>query len=83
MNYADAKIRRDALEAESSRLTAIVNSYPRSSNGLTPDEVKFSPAYRADLAACNRAVAELKAFNVMFTRVFRREYAAERRLRRA
>ena len=51
--------------------------------GVTPDEVKATPQWRADFNAYHAAAGQLRAFNRDFVRVFKRELAAERNAKRA
>ena len=84
MTYAQAKDARDHLDHQHKqaceKLAAIpgVGSGPM---GLTPDTVKFSPAYRATKAEMDRLFAALRRVNAFIAK-HRRPAAADRKARR-
>ena len=78
MDFATAKQRSIELNAAYEAACAAHRGYPRNAIGLTPDDVKFSPAYRATKAAYDKAFAELRSFNDVYCRVFKKELKAER-----
>src|SRR4051812_48645006 len=71
---------QDRLDAASKTLKAIpeVGSGPM---GLTPDHVRLRPEYRAAKQAYEMVWAELRAFNAVFVKQFKKEIAGERKLR--
>jgi hypothetical protein len=81
-----AQAKRDGLEAAAAEASRALNAIPGIGSGpmgLTPDAVKFSPAYRLARARYDKAAAELRAFAGMMSRNFPRELKAERDARRA
>lgn len=70
--------------AEVDRLGAKLRTYPRTGPmGMVADAIKFSPEYRADKAAYDKAFAILRTLNVSYVRTFRREIQAARRAKYA
>lgn len=86
MSYAIAKVTASLLDADYSaackNLRAIhgVGSGPL---GLTPDSVRARTDYRIAKAAFDKAFADLRAFNAGYVKKYRKELAAERKVRRA
>jgi hypothetical protein len=86
LSFAGARMIHAALDArarDASRALNAIAGVGTGRMGLTPDEVKFSPAYRAAHAAYQRAAAALRTFNVRYAKAFKRELATERAERRA
>lgn len=59
----DIEARRTELQEIVKTASAALQVFPRGLFGLTPDDVKASPHYRAAKMAYNRAFAELRKFN--------------------
>lgn len=78
MTYIEAKARADALHEQYRRAGMVMDTFPKGPMGLTPDEVKATPAYRSARTECDRAFAELRNFNGWYTKTFRRERRLER-----
>lgn len=57
---------RNTLRTELDRASAALQIFPRGPMGMTPDEVKFSPEYRAAKEAADRAFAALRHFNTIY-----------------
>lgn len=51
------------LEADVKAASAKLQEFPRSKNGLVPDDIRFGPAYRAAKAEYDRAFAALRSYN--------------------
>lgn len=81
MNYIEAKQIADRLNAESSALGAVLESFPRNAVGLVSDEVRVTPEYQQAKAAFDRSFARLRAFNAVFVKQYKRERAADRAAR--
>lgn len=54
---------RTALYAEMQVASAALKTFPRASNGLTSDAIKFSPEYRTAKTAYDRSFQAVRAFN--------------------
>lgn len=82
MNYEEAKAYKANLEvinnAASDALKAF-DSYGKSSFGITPDHVKTMPEYHEAKKAFDVSFQRLRNFNGQFTKVFKKEIAAERK----
>lgn len=82
-DYAEAKRVRDQLEAEvdasGSALTAISGG---GLMNLTPDHVRKTPEWQAAKRRADVAFKALQTFNTVYVRRFKRELAADRKLRR-
>lgn len=83
--FLAAKATADTLWAALRAASAVMRKYDslRGPMGLAPDAIRFSPAYRAEKAACDEAHARLAEFNKWFTKEFARELRAERNRRKA
>jgi hypothetical protein len=80
--YADARAKRDALELTVSMHSATLKAFPKGPMGLTPDDIKFGPAYRTAKAAYDRAFAELRDFNAEFVKQYAKDIERERASRK-
>ena len=76
--YEEAKRIKDQLGAVCDEHSKKLQVFPRGPMGLTPDHVKASTEYKkatADYAASNQRA---KAYNQLFLKKYKKEYAAER-----
>lgn len=81
-DYAEAKQRRDQLEAEHQRASRELKSL--SGGGpfnLTPDSVRSTPKWQESKREADKAFAALQAFNSVFVRRFKQEIAQDRKRR--
>jgi hypothetical protein len=81
-DYESAKRQRDSISAELTRLSVILESYPKGPMNLTPDSVKATPEHQQTRRECNTAFARLRAFNTVFIRTYKREITLDRANRR-
>lgn len=84
MDYAEFKARAKELEAEAACASATLKAIPGVGSGalgLTPDAVKFSPAFREAKAAFTRAFQAQRDFHGTYGKRFEKEARAERRAR--
>lgn len=81
MDYAAAKRIRDCWQAEVDTATEALKAHPRNAMGLTPDEVKFSPAYRRDKRHFDNAFENLREWNGFIARNFAGEAKRDRKNR--
>lgn len=77
-SYEEARIARDALEAEVDDADKALKAFPRGPMGLPPENVRVSPQYREANARFQTAFAALRKFNTVFTKAFAKELRAER-----
>jgi hypothetical protein len=80
--YALAKAAKAALDAEHARAAIALRSIPGCGSGamgLTPDDVKFSPEYRAAKRNLDLAFEQLRNFNIAFHKHFKKEIQADAR----
>lgn len=86
MTYAIAKAVKAELEKardDASRALSAIAGVGSGSMGLTPDQIKQSPEYRAARRAYVQRHADLAAFNARFVKQYATELAAERARRRS
>jgi hypothetical protein len=76
--YIEMKARRDNLSAMVERYSCQLQAFPRHANGLTPDAVKASDAYRQAKANYAYAFGTLRRVNAVFVKVYKRDIKAER-----
>lgn len=84
MTYEEAKTYQQKLEDENKVASIKLREFDKlgkTNLGLTPDHVKALPEWQIAKKESKRAFAELRNFNGWFVKVFKREYAAERRKR--
>lgn len=81
MSYAISKATAMLLNADYSAAIRNLKAIPGVGSGfmgLTPDDVRARPDYRIAKQAMDKAFAELRAFNAVYTKRFKKEIAAER-----
>lgn len=79
MTYTEAKATKVRLERDLTEASAVMQAFPRSSVGLTPDYVKATPEYQVAKRASAAAFKALQIFNTWFVKTFAAEYRADRR----
>ena len=85
MSYAINKATAMLLDNDYSAACKVFKSIPGIGSGpmgLTPDDVKNTPEYRIAKQAMDKAFAELRAFNAVYAKRFKKELAIERKLKR-
>lgn len=87
MNYQDAKVLSESLNAEHTdsgrALNVICNSVQKTSMGLTSPVVKATPEYVAANFRYNVAAEKLRTFNKYYVKTFKKELAFDRAARYA
>ena len=83
MTFAEFIAARDRLDAAVEAASAALQPFPRNAVGLTPDDVKASPEWKAAHAAYWAAHGRLRAFNGLYAPRFKAELRAARQTRRA
>lgn len=86
MEYTIAKQISAQMDADYSAACKALGTIPGVGSGpmgLTPDDVLATPEYKAARTAMNKAFAQLRAFNAVYVKQFKKELAAERKIRRA
>lgn len=91
MSYEEAKHEQERLEQKLRAATQALNEIKGAGSAekvagisvmnLTPDSVKATPEYKAAKAAVDKAFAELRNFNELFTKKFKNEIKEDRRTR--
>jgi hypothetical protein len=82
MDYATAKTEKAALEIKYRAACKQLASLPgvgSSKMGLTPDEVRQTPEYRAAQDQYRAAFRRLQEYNRWFCKLFKNEIRTERR----
>ena len=82
LSFADAKAWQARLDATLTATTAVLNAYPKSAIGLTPDHIKATAEWKGNYRANQLAFDRLRRFNQVFVRTFKKELAAERKAKR-
>lgn len=75
--YELLKERKAMLEADMDRASKKLQSYPKGAMGLTPDYIKFSPAYQEDRKWFETAKKAVQSFNQTFLKKYRKEWRDE------
>ena len=60
-----------------------LNKYPKGDMGLTPDHIKATPQWQADKRACETSMRNLREFNCIMLRKYKKEYRQHVKERRA
>lgn len=82
-DFIGAKAEADKLNLAVDETNAILQKFPKSPNGMTPDDVKASPAFKTASQNFDRAFGALRKFNGTYTKRFADELRHERDARRA
>ena len=85
MSYAIAKVTASLLESDYSAASRNFKAIPGVGSGpmgLTPDDIKARPDYRIAKQAMDKTFAELRAFNAVYVKRFKKEIAIESKLKR-
>lgn len=80
--YLEAKLAQVVLDDRVTKMSAVLDTFPKGAMGLTPDDVKFSPAYRLAKQQFDASFAALRKFNGEFTKAFAKEIREDRLARR-
>ncbi|MES2180679.1 MAG: hypothetical protein V4493_01090 [Pseudomonadota bacterium] len=78
MNYAEAKKIADDLWAASSVSSKAIEAFPKGPMGLTPDDVRATPEWKAAKALADHDFAKLRAWNGFYVKAFKKEIQAAR-----
>jgi hypothetical protein len=81
--FSQALAAKEVLEINVNLTSVLLNSYASGSNGLTPDDVKFSAAFKQASAAFKQANNELRDYNKTFLKTFKNEYRDHRNRKRS
>lgn len=82
MTYEEAKKYRQQMEERhkvDSDVLKEFDKYGTGAMGLTPDHVREMPEWKKAKQACDRNFAELRRFNGLFVKTFKKEIREERR----
>lgn len=66
------------LDKEVSITSKALQKFPRGAMGLTPDDVKATPEWKAAKKAFDDAFNKLRKFNAVFVKKYKKEIAADR-----
>ena len=83
LNFEQAKLYRDKLEADYKATGDVLNAYPKNAMGLTLPHIKETSEWRGNYRWNQLAHQRLRAFNQKFVKTFKKELAAERKAKRA
>lgn len=79
MEYATEKAKQDELNELVKMTSEALKEFPQGVNGITPDYVKTHPDYIIARAASKKAFENLRSFNAIFVKKFKKEIRANRR----
>jgi len=74
MTFEQAREVYFQFEDETAKWSVALHAFPKLPNGLTPDEVRFHPAYREAKVGYEEAAARQRTFNSWFTKKFKKEW---------
>lgn len=83
MNYYIAKQAAQMADEACTKASDALNLFPKGAFGLTPDDVKASPEFKAAMKEYNLAFACLRAANTFLTKNYGKELRADRAATRA
>ena len=82
MTYQEAKTYKQILENKNNHDSKILqefDKYGKSNMGLTPESVKIMPEFQQAKEEFNKSFNDLRNFNTMFIKTFKKENAIERK----
>lgn len=77
--YEQGKIIAENLRADVDKWSAILSEFPRSTMGLTPDDVKKGEKFKTAKSQYDYYFSKLQLFNSGFTKRYKNEILKERR----
>lgn len=80
-SYAQAREIADTVERKQKEASALLRSFPRLANGLTPDHVRATSEWQDAKHKADAAFSALQRINQIIMRHYKREYMAERAAR--
>lgn len=81
--FVSARAEARKLSAAAQAASDALQKFPKGAMGLTPDDVKRSPKWRAAYQDYNQAAQALRKFNGSYTKTFAEELRHEREFRRS
>jgi predicted RNA-binding protein with RPS1 domain len=81
MTYEEAKAYKQQLEEVNKVKSKVLNSFEKNDMGFSPDHIRALPEYKKAEKEYDKSFSELRNFNSWFTKMFKKEYAADRKNR--
>ena len=84
MTYQEAKTYKQILENKNNHDSKILqkfDKYGKSNMGLTPESVKIMPEFKQAKEEFNKSFNDLRNFNAVFIKTFKKECAKDRQNR--
>lgn len=78
MTFEKALATKEILEINVKLTSTLLKAFPKSENGMTPDDVKMTEAFQVAKKNHNKAHYELRKFNKAFLNNFKDEYRTHR-----
>jgi hypothetical protein len=82
MNFIDATKIYNELNLATDNASKALKVFPKGAMGLTPDNVRATPEYKAARMAYDAANAKSRVFNTLYNKAFKKELSELRRARR-
>ena len=82
MTYNEAKNTKNLLEIICDGFSRELKKFPKGAMGLTTDEAKQSPEWKAARYGYDQSFAKLREFNRTFSKTFKKEILAEQKAKR-
>lgn len=77
-SYAQAREIADTVERKQKEASALLRSFPRLANGLTPDHIRATSEWQDAKHKADAAFSALQRINQIIMSHYKREYMAER-----
>ena len=78
MTFEEAKAHANELYAKLNECSAALNKYPKGDMGMVAESIRMTPEYKTETAAFRKVFEELRQFNTVYVKQFKKELREER-----
>lgn len=83
LTFEQYKAQRDQYQKWIDEIGAELRAYPKNEMGMTIESIRMSPAYKEKKNLFNRVFSNLRALNGKYIKLYKKELADERKLKRS
>ncbi|WP_349044139.1 hypothetical protein [Brucella melitensis] len=83
LTFEEYKAQRDQLSNWYREIGAELSAYPKNEMGMTIESIRNTPEYKEKRALCNKVFQQLRTLNGKYIKLYKKELADERKLKRS
>lgn len=83
LTFEEYKAKRDQLSNWHREIGRELSAYPKNEMGMTIESIRNKPEYKAKRALCNKVFQQLRILNGKYIKLYKKELADERKLKRS